>query len=181
VPIALAFVLASCPVEPAFTLALPDILNGLGAPDFDGGLRLVVRHDPAAEHRALMCPSGRADLVAGRRALVRGEQVDPDLLRVLGAPPARRFLDGAVHDDKYWLRVWGARGRLWVWDDAATPEVLPALGNDAWRVREMALKLIARQRLADLVTEVAAARNDSVARVRHAADRALTLLTASGA
>jgi hypothetical protein len=120
-------------------------------------------------------------VVAGCRALVRGEQADPDLLLVLGGPPARRFLDGAVHDDKYWLRVWGARGLLWVWDDAATPEVLLALGDDAWRVREMALKVIARQRVGDLVTEVAAARNDPVARVRHAAARALTLLTASGA
>jgi hypothetical protein len=124
---------------------------------------------------------GRADVVAGCRALVRGEQADPDLLLVLGGPAAGKFLDGGVHDDKYWLRVWGARGLLWVWDDAATPEVLLALGDDAWRVREMALKVIARQRVGDLVSEVAAARNDPVARVRQAADRALTLLTASGA
>jgi hypothetical protein len=124
---------------------------------------------------------GRADVVAGCRALVRGEAVDPDLLRALGGPGADKFLDESAHDDSYWLRVWGARGLLWVWDDAATAEVHRALADDAWRVREMALKVIARQRLGDLVTEVANARNDPAPRVRRAADRAVTLLTASGA
>jgi len=124
---------------------------------------------------------GRADVVAGCRALVRGEKVDPDLLMALAGPGARKFLDGAAHDDTYWLRVWGARGLLWVWDVAATAEVRLALADDAWRVREMALKVIARQRVGDLVTEVAGTRNDPVPRVRHAADRALALLTASGA
>ena len=62
---------------------------------------------------------GRTDVITGCRALVRGEQVDPDLLVALGGPAARKFLDGDVHDDTYWLQVWGARGLLWVWDDAA--------------------------------------------------------------
>jgi HEAT repeat protein len=124
---------------------------------------------------------GRADVIAGCRSLVRGEHVDPDLLLALGGPAARKFLDGDVHADTYWLRVWGARGLLWVWDDAATAEILLALSDPAWRVREMALKVIARQRMGDLITEVAAVRNDPVPRVRQAADRALTLLTASGA
>lgn len=124
---------------------------------------------------------GRADVVAGCRALVRGETVDPDLLIALAGPGARKFLDGADHDDTYWLRVWGTRGLLWNWDDAATAEVRLALTDDAWRVREMALKVIARQRLGELVTAVADARTDPVPRVRHAADRALTLLTATHA
>jgi len=85
-----------------------------------------------------------------------------------------------VHDDTYWLQVWGARGLLWVWDDAARPEVLLAIRDRAWRVREMGLKVIARQLMGDLVTGVAAARNDPVPRVRQAADRALAVLTASG-
>ena len=124
---------------------------------------------------------GHADVVAGCRALVRGEQVDPDLLMGLGGPTARKFLDGDVHDDTYWLRVWGARGLLWVWDDVATAELLLALSDDSWRVREMGLKVIARHRLGDLLTDVVAVRSDPVARVRQAADRALTLLTGSGA
>jgi hypothetical protein len=123
---------------------------------------------------------GRTDVITGCRALVRGEQVDPDLLVAVGGPAARKFLDGAVHDDTYWLRVWGVRGLLWVWDDSARPEVILAIRDPAWRVREMGLKVIARHVIGDLVTEVAAARNDPVARVRQAADRALTVLTASG-
>ena len=124
---------------------------------------------------------GRADVVAGCRALVRGETVDPDLLIALAGPGARKFLDGSAHDDTYWLRVWGTRGLLWIWDDSATAEVRLALTDDAWRVREMALKVIARQRLGELVTAAADARTDPVPRVRHAADRALTLLTATHA
>lgn len=123
---------------------------------------------------------GRAAVVTGCRALLRGEDVDPDLLVGLAGPAAGKFLDGAAHDDTYWLRVWGARGLLWVWDDAAGPEVVLAIHDPAWRVREMALKVVARHGLGDLVTDVAAARVDPVPRVRQAADRALAVITASG-
>ncbi len=124
---------------------------------------------------------GRAELIAGCRALVRGEEVDPDLLLALGGPAAGKFLDGGGHDDTYWLRVWGARGLLWVWDEAAQPEIQLSLRDAAWRVREMGLKVIARQRLGDLLAEVAVARGDPVPRVGQAADRALALLTSAGA
>lgn len=107
--------------------------------------------------------------------------VDAELLTALGGPGAGKFLDGAVHRDTYWPRVWGARGLLWVWDDAATGEVRLALTDDAWRVREMALKVIARHRVGDLVPEAAGACDDPVPRVRKAANRALLLLTASHA
>src|SRR4051794_37049694 len=124
---------------------------------------------------------GRAEVVAGCRALVRGEQVEPGLLLVLGGPAARKFLDGEVHDDTYWLRVWGARGLLWAWGDTATPEVLLALADDAWRVREMGLKVIARHLVGELVEEVAAARDDPRGRGRKTADPALTRPTPAGA
>ena len=123
---------------------------------------------------------GRAAVIEGCRELLRGEPVDPDLLVSLGGPAASKFLDGAEHDDTYWLRVWGARGLLWAWDAAAIPEVVLAVGDDSWRVREMGLKVIARHPIGDLVTEVAAARRDPVPRVRQAADRALEALTRSG-
>jgi HEAT repeat protein len=123
---------------------------------------------------------GRTEVITGCRALVRGEQVDPDLLVALGGPAARKFLDGAVHDDTYWLRVWGARGLLWVWDDTAKADIILAIRDPAWRVREMGLKVVARHLMGDLVSEVAEARHDPVPRVRQAADRALTVLTASG-
>ena len=123
---------------------------------------------------------GRAAVIEGCRELLRGEPVDPDLLVSLGGPAASKFLDGAEHDDTYWLRVWGARGLLWAWDAAAIPEVVLAVGDESWRVQEMGLKVIARHLIGDLVTEVAAARRDPVPRVRQAADRALEALTRSG-
>lgn len=123
---------------------------------------------------------GRAEVVDGCRALVRGQMVDPGLLEALAGPAAEKFLDGADHDDTYWLRVWGARGLLWAWDDGAAGEIRLALDDDAWRVREMALKVIARHRLGGLLPDVADAQNDAVPRVRQAAVRALTVLTLSG-
>lgn len=123
---------------------------------------------------------GRADVVVGCRALVRGEPVDPMLLRALGGPGADKFLDGRSHADGYWLRVWGLRGLLWAWDDTALPELRLALEDDAWRVREMAFTVIARHLLGDFIADAAAAREDPVTRVREAAQRALVNLTARG-
>ena len=121
---------------------------------------------------------GRGEVVDGCRRLIRREPVDPDILLALGGPAAVKFLDGQPHDDTYWLRVWGVRGLLWAWDDAATAEVRLALGDEAWRVREMAFKVVARHLLGDFTADAAAARTDDVLRVRQAAHRALTLLTA---
>jgi HEAT repeats len=81
----------------------------------------------------------------------------------------------------YWLRVWGARGLLWVWDDSALGALRFALEDDAWRVREMAVKVVARHRLGDALASVAALQEDPVPRVRAAASRAVTVLTAAGA
>jgi hypothetical protein len=38
---------------------------------------------------------------------------------------------------------------LWAWDDVALPAVKSALNDEAWRVREMALKVVARHKLDD--------------------------------
>ncbi len=120
-------------------------------------------------------------VVAGCRALLREQPVDPGLLQALGGPGAVKYLDGARHADTYWLRVWGARGLLWAWDDAALPELLAATADDAWRVREMAAKVVARHQVGDALDHVVALRDDAVPRVRHAAERAVVRLTASGA
>jgi hypothetical protein len=74
--------------------------------------------------------------------------------------------------------VWGTRGLLWVWDDTAASELRVALSDDAWRVREMAFKVISRHLLGEFLPDVAAGRDDAVARVRAEADRALARLTA---
>lgn len=121
---------------------------------------------------------GEAAVIDGCTAMLRGEPADPDLIYALGGPPARWAVAGGQGGPEYWLRVWGARGLLWVWDDAAMPAVLDALSDEQWRVREMAAKICARHdleaaipRLAELVGD------DPRARVRKAAERALTTIT----
>jgi hypothetical protein len=41
----------------------------------------------------------------------------------------------------YWVRTWGARGLLYVWDDSATPAVVSGLDDEHWRPAEMCLKV----------------------------------------
>ena len=80
----------------------------------------------------------------------------------------------------YWPRVWGARGLLHAWDDAATDTIIHATTDDAWRVREMAAKVIARRRVGTAFAAIAELRADRIARVRVAAERAVAILTAEG-
>jgi len=58
----------------------------------------------------------------------------------------------------------------------AVKSVEAALHDDAWRVGEMALKVVARHRLEDASTTVGSLEEDPVARVRGAASRALVRL-----
>lgn len=137
---------------------------------------------------------GGPALVAGCVALLSGrpDEVDDRLITVLGGDPARRVLDGGDGGRSgYWPRVWAARGLLHAWDDqaavpseptgAATAAIIGALGDDAWRVREMTAKVIARHRVGQAFDAVAALRDDPVPRVRAAAARAVVLLTVSQA
>ena len=120
---------------------------------------------------------GRSAVVAGCVELLGGGEADDELVLALGGPPARWVLTGESAGPAYWLRVWAARGLLWAWDDSAFAALRTALTDEAWRVREMALKVVARHRLEDLVVEAAALEDDPVARVRAAASRALMRLT----
>ena len=122
---------------------------------------------------------GKAAVVARCVHLVQGGEIEADLLVTLGGPGARKFLDGGAHDDTYWLRVWGARGLLWAWDSSATEAIRAALADDAWRVREMAAKVVARHLVDDALDGVAVLVDDPVPRVRAAATRALVRLTGS--
>lgn len=73
----------------------------------------------------------------------------------------------------HWPRVWAARGLLYVWIPEAAGPVCQSLADPAWRVRELASKVVRRRELgeaAELLPELAA---DSVPRVRAAAARAL--------
>jgi hypothetical protein len=123
---------------------------------------------------------GKASLVAGCIALLAGDYfADPPLVLALGGPGARKFFNGKPHDDDYWFRVWALRGLLWVWDDVAVGAVRRALDDPSWRVREMALKVVARHRLGDLLEAAATLRDDPDERVRTTAQRAVVTVARS--
>ncbi len=118
----------------------------------------------------------------GCAELILGDDRDAGLIVVLGAGHARHILDDGVPDDQaYWFRVWAARGLLWVWDDVGMDAVRAALADPAWRVREMAVKVVARHQLGDLLPVVLVLRTDPTDRVRSAAQRAVVVLTRVGA
>jgi hypothetical protein len=123
---------------------------------------------------------GTAQVVAGCVALLQGRDVDDDLILALGGPGGHRVLDdGPAQRNQYWRRVWGARGLLYAWTDAAEVAVVAALADEHWRVREMAARVVARRRIGAALDPVAALRSDPVPRVRAAAERATVLLTAA--
>jgi hypothetical protein len=123
---------------------------------------------------------GTPRVVAGCVALLQGQDVDDDLVLALGGPGGHRVLDeGPAQLNQYWRRVWGARGLLYAWTDEAEGAVVAALGDEHWRVREMAAKVVAKRRIGAALDPVAALRSDPVPRVRAAAERATILLTAA--
>lgn len=124
---------------------------------------------------------GHRAVVAGCIDLLRGGDADPALILALGGPPAQWAVTSEVGGPGYWLRVWAARGLLWVWDDTAQSAVLDALNDDAWRVREMSAKVVARHQVGDALPIVADLRDDPVQRVRAAAHRAVVSVMAAGA
>jgi hypothetical protein len=121
---------------------------------------------------------GKREVVAGCAALLRDEPVDDAFVLALGGAHGALVLDGGG-GGQYWLRVWAARGLLWAWDDAALPALLLALGDEHWRVREMAAKVVARNLVGEAFDPVAALTSDAVARVAAAAQRAVRVLAAA--
>jgi HEAT repeat protein len=125
---------------------------------------------------------GEAQVVADCVALLRGGDADPGFARAIGGPAADSVLGPHPRRDQaYFLRVWAARALLYAWDDGAADAVIAALADEAWRVREMAAKVVARRRLGDALTAVAALQQDPVPLVRATAARALAVLTVTGA
>jgi hypothetical protein len=115
---------------------------------------------------------GLASVVKGCSDLLTGKPVDDELILALGGPPAEWVRTGEPSGPDYWLRVWGARGLLYAWDESARPAVLQALSDEAWRVRDMALKVVARHGVAQASSQVERLRDDPSARVRASAARA---------
>jgi hypothetical protein len=106
---------------------------------------------------------GEAEVVACCVELLAGHDVDDELVLAIGGPAARSVLDGG---QRYWLRVWAMRALLYAWHDTARPAVLAGLADQAWRVREMAARVIAHRQLGEALTGVAELRDDPVPRVR---------------
>ncbi|HTJ67702.1 MAG TPA: HEAT repeat domain-containing protein [Actinospica sp.] len=73
----------------------------------------------------------------------------------------------------YWVRSWGARGLLHVWDDAATPAVVAGLADEHWRPAEMCLKVVARHEVAGAGDGAERLADHQLPRVRRQALRAL--------
>jgi len=125
---------------------------------------------------------GEDQVVARCIALLRGGDTDLEFARAIGGPAADSVLGPHPRaDQRYFLRVWAARALLYAWDTAAADAVVAAMDDEAWRVREMAAKVVARRRIGDALPAVAALQQDPVPRVRAAAARALAVLTVTGA
>jgi hypothetical protein len=121
---------------------------------------------------------GRDAVISGCVDLLEGRDVDDALVVALGGPPAPYVLSGGAGGRHgYWPRSWAARGVFHVWDDRATAAVVRATEDEAWRVREMALKVIARHCVGEGMSAALALRNDPVPRVCVAAERAVVRLT----
>lgn len=111
---------------------------------------------------------GASDVAQRCAALLRGGE-DAELLPYL-AGRAIGLADGRAD---YWPRVWAARALRYAWDERAAPAVIDALADSAWRVREMAAKVVLQYELGEAADAVAALALDPVARVRAAAAAAL--------
>jgi hypothetical protein len=118
---------------------------------------------------------GEATIVTACVELLGGADVDDDLVVAIAGVQGAAALEGRGYKE-HWLRVWGARGLLYVWDDAALPALLAAVNDDEWRVREMVAKVVAKRLLDDAAGAVASLCGDPVPRVRAAAERALLRL-----
>lgn len=109
--------------------------------------------------------------------LLRGaprERHLPELVYLTGLDfePGSARLDPARWDD-YWVRTWGARGLLHVWDDAATDAVVAGLGDEHWRPAEMCLKVATRHAVAGAGDGAVALAGHDLPRVRAQAMRTL--------
>jgi hypothetical protein len=129
---------------------------------------------PRVRIAQLRAERGEAAVVDGCCSLLAGRDTDPAVVDALGGRHANRVIDHTPGE--YWGRVWGARGLLYVWGDEAIPSLRAAVRDEHWRVREMVAKVVAKRRLDELAGDVAPLRDDPVARVRVAAERALVTL-----
>jgi len=136
------------------------------APERDGRVRTA---RAAQRRRGLHCLA---------IALLEGREVDDELVTPLGGPAADYVLSGGERAGPGTGHGCGRRADCCTFsDDAAMAAIVGATADEAWRVRGMAAKVIARHDLGDALGAVAALRDDSVARVWAAARHAVETLT----
>lgn len=116
-----------------------------------------------------------SDLLARRARW--GDQALPDPAWVAGrAATSWGAPDHLDESTDYWVRVWATRTLLYVWDEAAAPDLVAGLADPAWRVREMCAKVCVRWEVAPAADPAAGLVDDDVPRVRAAALRVLGAL-----
>lgn len=114
-------------------------------------------------------------------SILRDGDVDVETLRALAGPAVEPILRGGEGGlDGYWPRVWAMRSFLYAWNPTAVDVVIRGADDDAWRVREMSAKVVARHQLIDAFEAMGRLRDDDVARVRAASERALVRLLEFG-
>jgi HEAT repeat protein len=84
----------------------------------------------------------------------------------------------AARGQDHWPRVWAARGLRYVWLPYAEPGVVAALPDPAWRVREMAAKVVTQRELGSAADALIPLLTDRTPRVQVAAIRAIGLIGA---
>jgi HEAT repeat protein len=125
---------------------------------------------PADRIAAAVKIYGERETVDRAAALLGGANAGEDFLLFVGGTHAKGILDGAPA--LYWPELWGARALMYVWHDSAGIAIKSGLTNQAWRVREMCLKVVAAREL-PFTEQVVPMLTDEVGRVRAAAARAL--------
>lgn len=113
---------------------------------------------------------GEGTVVLRCLSLIAGNNEGEEFLLFVGGDHARGILNGAP--PLYWPELWGTRALLYVWNDSAIAAVAAALGNQAWRVREMGAR-VAAAREVPVAEALVTLLTDDTARVRAAAARAL--------
>ena len=76
----------------------------------------------------------------------------------------------------YWVRTWGARGLLHVWDERAAEAVVRGLADEHWRPAEMCLKIVARHEVDGAADDVVKLLSHPLPRVRKQALRAIAVV-----
>lgn len=130
------------------------------------------RPSPGQAVRALVGARGLDWVVDRCVETATGEAVDAEFVAGVAGAHGELVLSGREGGvEGYWPRVWALRALLYAWAERAAPAVVAAIDDEAWRAREMALKVAARRGVAVPAAARRRALGDPVQRVRAAARR----------